>query len=129
MSVVNVPTTTARVDMTIANNGTWQDAFKFGVDGDTTWSFTGQSFRADIKADRLSATPLLTTSSALGTIVVDDVVQRVLNFNVSEAALAAAGLIPGEYWYDFIMFDASSPAIRVPLMKGKLKITLGITGG
>lgn len=129
MSVVNVPTTVARVDMTAANNGTWQDAFRFGDPADLTWSFAGQSFRADIKADPFSSVALLTTSDALGTVVVDDTVQRVLHFNVSEAALLAAGLVPGMYWYDLIMFDGSSPSVRVPLMKGKLHITLGITGG
>lgn len=100
----------------------------FGVPGDTTWSFTGQSFRLDVKEDRLSPTPLLSLSSTAGTIVVDDAVQRVLNFNVPEATLQAT-LVPGEYWYDLVMQDTSSPPIRVVLMKGKVKVQLGITGG
>ena len=104
MSIVNVPTTIARVDLVVANNGTWIDAFQIGTVGDLTWSFTGQHFRADIKADKFSSIPLLTTSDVLGTIVVDDVVQRVLHFNVSEQILAAANLVPGEYWYDLVMY-------------------------
>ncbi len=129
MSSVQVPTTMARVNMTIANNGTWMDAFQIGTPGDLTWSFTGQNFRVDVKADRLSSIPLLTLSTPLGTIVVDDPIQRVLHFNVSEQILAAANLVPGEYWYDLVMYDASSPSVRVPLMGGKLKVKLGITGG
>lgn len=105
------------------------DAFQIGTPGDLTWSFTGQNFRVDVKADRLSSIPLLTLSTPLGTIVVDDPIQRVLHFNVSEQILAAANLVPGEYWYDLVMYDASSPSVRVPLMGGKLKVKLGITGG
>ena len=129
MSVVNVPTTVARVDMVISNNATWEDAFRFGDPSDVTWSFVGQNFRVDIKGDPLSSAPLLTVSTPLGTIVVDDVVQRVLHFNVPEAVLSAATLVPGTYYYDLIMYDNASPAVRVQLMKGKLKVQLGITGG
>lgn len=129
MPTVQVPTTMARVDMTIANNGTWQDAYQIGTPGDLTWSFTGQNFRVDIKADRFATPPLLTVSTPLGTIVVDDAIQRVLHFNVSEQILAAANLVPGDYWYDLIMYDGSVPSVRVPLMGGKLKVKLGITGG
>jgi hypothetical protein len=131
MSVVNVnaPGTAARVDMCIQDNQTWQDAFQIGVPGDTTWSFTGQNFRLDLKGDPLSPNPLGSLTSAGGFIVVDDPVNRVLNFNVSEAQLFLWGLVPGEYRYDLIMFDNSSPPIRVPLMRGKLKVIHGITGG
>ena len=121
-----LPSTVARVDFEIYNNATWQDAIQFGTPGDTTWSLTGQSFRCDIKADKLGSA-LLSLTSGAGQIVVDDVVQRIVNFNVSEATLGA--LIVGEYYYDFVMQDTSSPPIRVILMNGHLKVLLGISGG
>lgn len=122
----NTPVTSARVDMTVATNATWQDAFQFGVPTDTTWNFTGQSFRLDVKAD-MQGPALLTCTTANGLIVVDDPIQRVLNLNVSEALLAV--LPPGAYVYDLIMQDTSSPPIRVQLMHGRIKVRLGITGG
>lgn len=120
--------TTARVDLTTPNNVTWQDAFQFGTPGDTTWSLTGQSFRMDIKGDSQDAAALLSLTSAGGTIVVDDVVQRIVHLNVPEATIQAS-LPPGNYVYDFIMFDASVPPVRVQLMRGCVNVTLGITGG
>ena len=121
-----LPSTVARVDFEIYNNATWQDAMQFGTPGDTTWSLTGQSFRCDIKADKLGSA-LLSLTSGAGQIVVDDVVQRVINFNVPEITLGV--IIPGEYYYDFVMQDTSSPPIRVILMNGHLKVLLGISGG
>jgi hypothetical protein len=47
--------------------------------------------------------------------------------NVPDATITAA-LVPGEYKYDFIMFDASVPPVRVPLMQGEVKVQQGITG-
>lgn len=119
--------TAACVNMVVPNNATWEDAFKFGTDGDTTWSFTGQSFRLDVKGNRNDTVALLTLSTALGSIVVDDVVQRVLHLNVPDADIVAA-LHVGEYVYDLIMFDASFPSIRVNLMRGNICVTQGITG-
>src|SRR5579871_3818761 len=112
----NTPTTAARVDMVISNNATWQDAFQFGTVGDTTWNLVGQNFRMDVKADP-QGPALLTLLSSAGQIVVDDTVQRIVNLNVPESSIQAA-LPPGVYWYDFIMFDNSSPPIRVQLMRG-----------
>jgi len=119
--------TAAKVDMVIKNNATWIDAFKFGDDGDTTWSFAGQNFRMDIKGNKDQPSALLTLLSTNGTIVVDDPVQRVLHLNVPDATIVAA-LVPGEYKYDFIMYDASVPPVRVPLMQGEVKVQQGITG-
>jgi|SRR5580658_1156095 hypothetical protein len=123
------PASVARVNMTIQNNQTWQDAFQLGTPGDTSWSFVNQNFRVDLKADPLSPQPLLTCTSVNGYIVVDDPINRVLNFNVPESVFAAANMVPGLYHYDLIMYDNSSPPIRVPLMRGKLRIQLGISGG
>lgn len=118
--------TSAIVNITIANTVTWNDAFQFGVVGDTTWSFTGQNFRLEVKASRDDAVALFTASTALGSIVVDDVVQRVLHMNVPESAILTA-LPVAEYVYDLVMYDASVPPIRVQLMQGELQVKQGIT--
>lgn len=136
--------TAARVDIVVANNVTWQDPIQFDpptdndaddpqtndLDADDTvpaWTFVGQNFRLDIKGNR-EGPVLLSITSGAGQIVVDDAVNRILHFNVPEATLNAA-LLPGKYIYDFIMFDNSSPPIRIMLMQGKFTLTLGITGG
>lgn len=125
------PASSALVDLVAANNATFGDALQFdppvpGVTG-PAWSFSGQSFRLDIKANYESAA-LLSLLSSAGQIVVDDVTHRILHFNVPETVIANA-LIPGEYIYDFIMFDGSVPPVRVPLAHGKFTVTDGITGG
>ena len=120
--------TRATVDIVIENNATWLDAFIFGTAGDTTWSFTGQSFRLDVKGNKDETAALLSLTSGAGTIVVDDVVQRILHLNVPEATLSTA-LTPGEYVYELMMIDTSTPPVRVPLMGGKLIVVQGITGG
>ena len=117
--------TVAIVNITALNTATLQEAFQFDPTG--TWTFTGQSFHMEVKASRDDvATPLASWTSAGGTIVVDDAINRVLHLNVSEAALQAA-LPVGEYVYDLVMFDTSVPPIRVPLMQGNLCITQGVT--
>lgn len=118
--------TSSWVDIAVANNATWQDAFQFGTVGDTSWSFTGQAFKLEVKASRNDVSPLFTLSSGGGSIVIDDVVQRILHLNVSESALQAA-LPVGEYVYDLIMFDTSVPPIRVPLMQGRVFVKQGVT--
>jgi hypothetical protein len=126
------PGASAHVDIVAANNATLQDALQFdppqvGVTG-PTWTFSGQKFRLDIAANHESAVLLSLTSDA-GEIVVDDVTNRILHFNVPEATLTAA-LIPGIYYYDFIMYDDSvSPAVRVQIAHGKFVVTDGITEG
>lgn len=118
--------TSAWVNITIANTVTWNDAFQFGTVGDTSWSFVGQNFKLEVKASRDDATALFTASSTGGTIVVDDVVQRVLHMLVPEATVLA-NLPVAEYVYDLVMYDASTPPIRTQLMQGELKVTQGIT--
>jgi hypothetical protein len=119
--------TAARVNIEIANNATMQDAFMFGTAGDTSWSFSGQTFKMEIKANKYDVTPILTWTSGTGEIVVDDVVQRILHFNVPDTVILAS-LPVAEYQYDLIMLDASTPAIRVPLMSGEIKVRQGVTG-
>lgn len=120
--------TCARVDLLIFDNVTFEDAFQFGTTGDTSWSFTGQNFRMDIKGSPDDAAALLSITSGAGEIVVDDAVQRILHFNVPEATLTAA-LTPGDYVYDLIMYDGSTPAVRVGLMRGSICVAHGISGG
>src|SRR6266550_811367 len=107
--------TSAHVDVSVDNNGTWQDAFQFGTPGDTTWTLTGQTFLLEVKITRYDAAPLLTLTTANGRIVTDDAAQRVIHLNVDPATLQAA-LPNGKYVYDLLMIDASNPAIKVPLM-------------
>lgn len=118
--------TSATVDISASNNVSLRDAFQFGTIGDTSWNLTGQSFKLEIKASSDDTAPLLTLTSAGGQIVVDDVVQRILHLNVSEAALQAAVPV-GTYVYDLVMFDASVPPIRVLLMQGAFYLSQGVT--
>ena len=117
--------TAARVNIEWANNATASDAFQFGTPGDTSWSFTGQTFKMEIKANKYDVAPILTLNSGT-TIIVDDVVQRILHFNVPDATIQAS-LPVAEYQYDLVMIDGSIPAIRVPLMIGEIKVRQGIT--
>lgn len=119
--------TSAKVNIEIANNVTWEDAFKFGTDGDTSWSFTLQSFIMELKADRDDPTPLFTLSTGNGRIVVDDAVQRILHFNVPDTDIQANLPPYTEYKYDLVMYDTSVPPIRVALMHGEVKVKQGVT--
>ena len=122
--------TAALVDILTSTNVTFADAFQFGTPGDTSWSFTGQTFRMDLKGNKYTqSTALLSLTSGAGQIVVSEPVNRILYFNVPEATLSAAGIIPGEYEYDFIMIDTSVPPNRIALMYGKFKVVQGVTGG
>lgn len=127
-----VPASSAHIDLVAAQNATFADAIQFdppvpGVTG-PSWSLSGQSFRMDIAANYEANTALLSITSAAGQIVVDDVTERTIHFNVPEATLQAA-LIPGDYVYDLIMFDGSSPSIRVQLMHGTFTLADAVTGG
>jgi hypothetical protein len=121
--------TAARIDIVTPDNTTWTDAFQFGIQGDTSWSFTSQNFRLDIKGNKYTqAVALLSLTSGAGQLVVQDPVQRILQMNVPEATLTGS-LVPGEYQYDLVMIDTSIPPIRIALMYGSFKLTHGVTGG
>ena len=125
--------TQAIVDMTVPNNATWTDAFQFGTAGDTSWSFSGKTFRMDIKKRKTDVTALLSLTNAAGTIVVDDVVNRILHFNVPDATITADLPLDdcgkGErFVYDLIMLDMSTPPVRTTLMSGTIHVTQGVTG-
>ena len=116
--------TSARVNLTIDNNGTWMDAFQFGEPSDTTWTLSGQTFELDVQLNPYDAVPLLSLSSTNGRIIIDDVIQRVIHFDVDPDDIQA-NLQPGVYVYDLVMIDTSNN--RVPLMHGTLQITQGVT--
>lgn len=117
--------TAAIVNIYVADNGTVQDAFQFGVPGDTSWTLA-PNFKMEVKASRDDPTPLATWSTGGGTIVIDDAVQRVIHLNVPESVLQAA-LPVAEYVYDLVMYDNSVPPVRTPLMQGKFIVSRGVT--
>lgn len=149
--------TAASVDIVTANNVTWTDSFQFDPPGVTgqppppywpqgatgpTWTFAGQSFRLDIKAYVDGPTALLSMDSGqvpnVQVFNVIDSVNRILAMNVPEGTIdgttmatgcTGAGLIPGEYFYDLIMYDTEVPSVRTMLMRGKFVLQAGITGG
>jgi hypothetical protein len=148
--------TSARVDITTSDNVTFADAFQFdppgpsgifngfaftGPTGPTglQWGFTGMNFVMDIKGNQLQTSPLLsiyTNVAGSVAILIDDYTNRILHFNVNQTALAGAtgnqtgvtgpGLIPGEYIYQFRMFDSSSVPIYTDLMHGKFYLRHGL---
>ncbi len=121
--------TAARVDMVISNNATWEDAFMFGTTGDTSWSFSGQSFSMDVKGTRDSPTALLSLHTNAATIIVDDVVQRILHLNVDDSAIQSVLTVTENcepYVYDLVMIDNSDNS-RVVLMSGRVYVEQGVT--
>jgi hypothetical protein len=118
--------TSADVDLQIDNNGTWMDAFQFGQPGDFSWTLLGQTFEMNVQRNPYDATPLLQMSVTNGRIIVDDVNQRVIHFNVSPSDIQA-NLRPGVYVYDLVMLDGSIPPLRVLLMHGNVTVTQGVT--
>jgi hypothetical protein len=117
--------TSAIVDIVADDSVTFADAFQFGVDGDT-WDFAGQNFKMDVKANKDDTVVLFSLTSVNDRIVVVDSANRILQFNVASAVLAAA-LAPGKYVYALVMYDNSVPSNEVGLMTGSLTITHGVT--
>ncbi len=119
--------TAARVDMVISNNATWEDAFQFGVTGDTSWSFSGKTFVMDVKGTRDDPTALLALSDGAGTIVVANAVTRILYLNVDDSEILSALPVTEDcdpYVYDLVMVDGN---IRTVLMSGKVTVEQGVT--
>lgn len=117
--------TSAIVNLQVANNGTWRDAFQFDPD-DTSWDLVGQHFIMEIKANRDDTDVLFTLSTDNGRIVITDDYLRVIQFNAAPDDLADA-LLPGTYVYDLVMYDNSVPPVRTPLMQGDLCVSNGVT--
>ena len=118
--------TAALVNVVVANNATWSDAWQFGKVGDTSWDLTGQNFKLEVKASRDDVTPLATYTSGAGEIIVDDVTQRVIHMNVPDTTIQS-DLPVADYVYDLIMYDGSTPPLRVQLMTGCLSVKQGVT--
>jgi hypothetical protein len=116
--------TASIVDIITANTVTFQDAFQFGLSTDT-WTLTGQTFEFSVKASRDDSANLALWTSTAGQIVIDDVINRVIHFNVPESVIMAA-LQVGKYVYDLVMYDTSSPPIRTMLMQGHFYIRQGV---
>jgi hypothetical protein len=117
--------TSARVDLQIDNNGTWEDAFQFGEPEDRTWSLEGQSFELDVQRNAYDVEPLLSLSTANARILTADPVKRVIYFRVDPVDIQNQ-LKPGMYVYDLVMIDDMTD-IRVPLMHGMLQVAQGVT--
>ncbi len=144
--------TSARVDLSVANNGTWEDAFQLDPTGPTgsqpdfwppgitgpAWTLSNQNFLITIKGNLLQNTPLLQIDSGVTgcqLVVVDDVNSRIFHMNVSDrfmngftgtTGITGAGLIPGCYIYDLVMYDQNSPPVKIPLMHGKFVFGDGV---
>lgn len=116
------------VNIYLYENVWWTDAFQFGDLDDTSWSFTDKSFHCDVKATNdYDAAALLELTSAASEIVVDDAVERILHFAVTDTVLRAA-LEPGtSYFYDLVMIDDGTGQ-RDLLMRGRLAFKHGVTG-
>lgn len=125
-TIFTIPTASI-VDIITANTETFQDAFQFGLATDT-WTLVGQKFRMEVKASRDDATALAAFTSDAGTIVVDDTINRIIHMNVPDTTIQSE-LQVGEYVYDLVMYDTSSPPVRTILMQGKLFIRQGVTEG
>jgi hypothetical protein len=120
--------TPATVNFALLNNVWFNLVFRFGVLGDTTWSFTGKHFLCDFKADPDDRTPAMALSSIGSSpagILVLDPVARILQFNVSDTVLRTK-LPVGSYKYDLIMVDDVTGE-RDPLMQGRASVVQGIT--
>lgn len=126
----------AVIKFVIPNNVWWVDALQFGEQGDTSWSFTGKTFLCDIKVNNTDASPLIALTSAGGspTIVVDDAVNRILHFNVTDTAIRAALPVTNcnatppvlPYYLDLIMVDNSTNE-RDMLFTGTIEVRQGVT--
>jgi hypothetical protein len=115
-----------KVEIVIQSNVYWDDAFQFGLASDQTWNFVGMSFLLDLKLHRSDTTPVLSLSSAAGTIVVSDPINRILNMFVSDHALRAALTPNTSYEYDLIMVN-NVTGQRDCLMYGTVKFDYGVT--
>jgi hypothetical protein len=126
----------AVVRFSIPNNAWWVDALQFGEQGDTSWSFTGKSFLCDVKANAADTTVLLALTSSGGTptIIVDDAVNRILHFSVTDHAIRAALPVTNcnatppalPYHLDLVMVD-NGTGERDLLFTGTVEVTQGVT--
>lgn len=119
------PPTSAHVDITVAKNASFAEAFQFDDATVTTWDFNSKTFRLDIKGNFEQAAALISITSP-AQITVDDAVLRIITINVPDSDLQAV-LVPGCYVYDLIMTDSGS--VRTQLMHGEFFFAQAVTGG
>lgn len=120
------PPTSAHVDITVAKNASFAEAFQFDEATVTTWDFNSKTFRLDIKGNFEQTSALISITSGASQITVDDAVLRILTINVPDTDMQAA-LVPGCYVYDLIMTDAGD--VRTQLMHGDFFFAQAVTGG
>jgi hypothetical protein len=143
--------TSARVDIVVSTDTTWEDAFQFDPTGPTgsswfqfnptgpAWTLVGQNFRFNIKGNWGQTGPLLIVDSGVTgqqVIVIDDVNARIIHTSVPDTVVSGgvtgytgvtgSGLIPGKYEYDCVMYDQSVPPIKIQLMHGIFKVQVGV---
>ena len=147
------PPTAAKVVIVTNTNVTWEVSWHFDPPGPTgcmpswcyggtgtDWSLDGMNFRMDIKGNRGMTGALLSIVGPTGgsnAFQIQDANNRIVSSSVPDTVLSGAasmvgvtgqGLIPGNYVYDFIMYDGASPPNRIMLMYGPFILNLGITG-
>ena len=123
------PLATTQVNFLLANNVTWDDQLQFGYSDDMTWSFAGASFLLSVNTAPdvpvpPGAPPLLSLSSAGGTIIVVDPIMRILAMNVPDTTIQQS-LPVGCYVYDLIMVNPSGS--RDALCWGTIQVVQGVT--
>jgi hypothetical protein len=130
---MTTPITVAVVNMTIANNETWQFAFQFGAVGDTSWSFVDKDLYCDVKQAAGDDTPLLSMSSLLSPdndLIIRDPVARLMQFNVAPNVvrnqLPVQSTKGTDYVYDLIMVDQVIDNTQ-RLMTGIVTVINGVT--
>lgn len=126
----------AKVDIALQNNASWADGFQFGDPADFTWSFSGCKFFLDAKINQTDTTPVMSLSSDAGTIVISDVVNRILVTSLPYLVLQAAIVAnpqsfsnpdqAAEWWYDLVM-ETTATGQRDILMYGQIRIYTGVT--
>jgi hypothetical protein len=121
-----VPFTGSEVNLSYRDNETWQDAFQFGVVGDTSWNITSWTFHMDIKGSKDDANPLFSLTSANGRILNIDGVQRIIQLDAVYTDVQAS-LKPGRYYYDLIGIDTSVTPVRTVMMYGRVRLHRGVT--
>lgn len=130
---MTTPITVAVVNMTIANNETWQFAFQFGAVGDTSWGFVGKDLYCDVKQSAGDDTPLLSLSSLVSPdndLIIRDPVARLMQFNVApnivKNQLPVQSAKGTDYVYDLIMVDSVTHNTQ-RLMTGIVTVINGVT--
>jgi energy-converting hydrogenase Eha subunit C len=129
----------AFIDFVVGTNETFSDALIFdppewgwgctgatGCTGPAPWTLA-PNWEMSIKGNRQQTSALITLTTGAGQIIVQDPVNRIISFNVPDTVLNAA-LVPGNYVFDLVMSDNSTPPIRTQMAHGGFRFSLGVTG-